>query len=329
MEIFHSVSQLPRGQRSVVAIGIFDGVHRGHVAILRTLLERAKALEEPAVVLTFDPHPVRVHNPQSNLELIMPLPDRLEALAALGVDQTVVIEYTLEFASLTPEEFVRQYFVQALGAKEVVVGADVRYGKDNSGDLTLLRRLGQQFGFGVVVVSDLLSSRGKRWSSTWVRQALARGDVGEAAYVLGRPHRLRGIVQRGQQRGRLLGFPTANLDAENCGVVPEDGVYAGWLVRHVPGTKAVEILPAAISVGTNPQFNGSKRTVEAHVLGRCDLNLYGEQVVLQFVERLRPMLKFDSVEELLQQMDRDLLDCSRILAVPVAGRQDPQAITAK
>lgn len=321
MQTFTDIRDVPRGQSSVVSIGIFDGVHRGHVAVLKTLIERAHALGLPAVVVTFDPHPIQVHHPEANLQLIMPLPDRLDTLAAMGIDQCVVLDYTMEFAQLTAEDFVRQYFAEGLGAKEIVVGADVRLGKDNAGDLTLLRELGQQLGFGVVVVSDLQSPLGRRWSSTWVRKALEEGDVGEAAYVLGRPHRIRGTVQHGHQRGRLLGFPTANLDAADCGVVPADGVYAGWLVRHVPGTRAVANLPAAISVGSNPQFEGTSRTVEAHVLGRSDLDLYEEQVVIQFVERLRPMLTFESVDELLAQMDADLRDCARILGVPVAGRQ--------
>jgi riboflavin biosynthesis protein ribF len=179
-----------------------------------------------------------------------------------------------------------------------------------------------------LTVTDIEAPEGRRWSSSWVRELLATGDVSGAARVLGHLHRIRGTVCHGFKRGRTLGFPTANLSQEVEGVIPADGVYAGWVVRAVPGTQSAEFLPAAISVGTNPQFNGEERTVEAHVLGRSDLNLYGERIAVTFVSRIRPMLSFDNVDGLLRQMDDDLRQTASVLGIGVAGRVDPDSVTA-
>ena len=178
------------------------------------------------------------------------------------------------------------------------------------------------------MVTDIQAPEGRRWSSSWVRELLAEGDVAGAARVLGHLHRIRGTVEHGFKRGRALGFPTANLHDGIEGVVPADGVYAGWVVRSVPGTESAEFLPAAISVGTNPHFDGIDRTVEAHVLGRSDLNLYGERIAITFVSRIRPMLSFDSLDGLLTQMDEDLRRTAYILGIAVSTRIDPGAVTA-
>ena len=178
------------------------------------------------------------------------------------------------------------------------------------------------------MVTDIQAPEGRRWSSSWVRELLAEGDVAGAARVLGHLHRIRGTVEHGFKRGRTLGFPTANLQGGIEGVVPADGVYAGWVVRTVPGTQSAEFLPAAISVGTNPQFDGVERTVEAHVLGRSDLNLYGEKIAVTFVSRIREMMTFDSLDELLFQMDNDLLKTASVLGIAVANRVDPDSVTA-
>ena len=191
-----------------------------------------------------------------------------------------------------------------------------------------LRELGRRYGFNVITVTDIEAPEGRRWSSSWVRELLAAGVSG-AARVLGHLHRIRGTVCHGFKRGRTLGFPTANLSEDVEGVIPADGVYAGWVVRAVPGTQSAEFLPAAISVGTNPQFNGVERTVEAHVLGRSDLNLYGERIAVTFVSRIRPMLSFDSLDELLTQMDDDLRQTASVLGIGVAGRVDPDSVTAR
>ena len=331
MKVLHSpkqVAQLDLAAGCVLTIGIFDGVHRGHQAILAHAVRRAKQMGVPCVVLTFDPHPRLVHDPDTHLHLITSLADRFEALGQQGVDATLVVNYTLEFAAQSAEDFVRTWLVDLLKARLVVVGSDVRFGAGNAGDRHTLEQLGQKLGFEVEIVDNVCAHGGKRWSSTWVRQALEKGDVAEAARVLGRPHRLRGTVVHGLQRGRQLGFPTANLDAETAGVVPPDGVYAGWLWA-CDGASGLRKMPAAISIGTNPTFKDvPKRTVEAHVLGRADLNLYGQEVAVDLVSYLRPMISFAGLDELLKQMHKDIADSAAVLNVPVPEPIDPAQVTA-
>ncbi|WP_172120912.1 bifunctional riboflavin kinase/FAD synthetase [Actinomyces faecalis] len=347
MEVWYGPEQVPPalsapgGPGSVVTVGVFDGVHRGHRALLGRVVQRARDLaglqpdrQAPlAVALTFDPHPVLVHRPQSHLPMVASLADRLELLAATGLDAVLVVHYTLDFAQQSPQGFVRQWLEGLLGARVVVVGDDVRFGRGNSGDAATLEGIGREDGLGIEIVRDVLAPSGRRWSSTWVRELIEAGDVEAAAQVLGRPHRLRGTVVHGLRRGRELGFPTANLQAATAGVVPPDGVYAGWLVRSPSGGDVSgarqERLPAAISVGTNPTFDDvPERTVEAHVLGRADLNLYGEVVVIELVARLRPMLAFDALEPLLTQMRADVADAARVLGVPVPSPVRPEDVTA-
>lgn len=329
VKIWRSIEEIPNEITSVVTIGNFDGMHEGHRQVIATAVARARSRGVKAVACTFDPHPRIVHNPDTALKLISPLRDRLDAMAATGLDATFVIHYDASVYSLTPREFAEKYLVQALGAVEVVVGKDFRFGRENSGDLTTLTQLGQEFGFTVESVEDVEAPEGRRWSSSWVRELLEAGDVSGAARVLGHLHRIRGTVEHGYKRGRELGFPTANLCNDIEGVVPGDGVYAGWLVRHVGDSGAAEFLPAAISVGTNPQFDGEVRTVEAHVLGRSDLNLYGENVSIMFVSRIRAMESFDSLDALLCRMDEDLRVTAYVLGVGVPTRVDPQAVTAR
>ena len=341
MEVWYDAEQVPAslsapgGVGSVVTMGIFDGVHRGHQAVLGRVVELSCELacdgERPlAVAVTFDPHPRSVHQPEVDLPLITSLTDRLASLKDLGLDAVLVITYTLDFAAQSPQDFVRTWLEGLLGARAVVVGDDVRFGCRNSGDATTLEQIGRDDGFEVEIVSKIRSEEGRRWSSTWIRQCLKDGDMGRASQVLGRPHRLRGVVVRGLRRGRELGFPTANLEAATAGVVPPDGVYAGWLVRGSSAEAGGQRLPAAISIGTNPTFDDvPQRTVEAHVLGRADLNLYGEEVGIELVERLRPMLAFDGLDPLLVQMRADIEDTARILDVPVPDPIRPEDVTAQ
>ncbi|MDO4258681.1 MAG: bifunctional riboflavin kinase/FAD synthetase [Actinomycetaceae bacterium] len=328
MKVWTDFTAVPANIQSVVTIGNFDGMHQGHKKVVTACVERAKRRGVMSVACTFDPHPRQVHQPDSAPQLICPLIDRLDAMDAAGLDATLVITYDATVYTLDPEEFVVEFLVERLGVREVVVGEDFRFGHGNAGTVDTLRELGRRYGFDVVMVTDIEAPEGRRWSSSWVRELLAAGDVTGAGRVLGRLHRIRGVVEHGFKRGRELGFPTANLGAVIDGVVPADGVYAGWLVRRVEGTEATEFLPAAISVGTNPQFEGRRRTVEAHVLGRSDLDLYGEQVAVTFASLIRPMMSFDSVEELLTQMDDDLRQSAAVLGVAVAGRVDPASVTA-
>jgi riboflavin kinase/FMN adenylyltransferase len=303
---------------SAVTIGNFDGVHRGHRAVLGLVVDQAQAQGLHAVAITFDPHPLAVLYPDRAPEPLSTPEHKFELLAGTGLDAVLVIPFTQELALWSPRRFVQEVIVDALGAKEVVVGSDTRFGHRNSGDVDTLRELGAELGFTVQVVADLgRQGAERRWSSTWVRELVAAGEVAAAAEVLGRPHRVTGTVVHGDHRGRELGYPTANLSPDSVGALPADGVYAGWLVRTDSAEPAVaaQTLPAAISVGTNPTFDGTVRRVEAYVLGRDDLDLYGETVAIEFVERLRPTLRFGGIDDLIRQMADDVTRCREVLGV--------------
>jgi riboflavin kinase/FMN adenylyltransferase len=323
VQIWRGLDEVPSDfGPTAVTIGNFDGVHRGHQQVLAQLERTARAAGSKTVAVTFDPHPAQVHRPDTAPDLIMGIDDRIAALAGYGLDAILVLHYTLEFAHQTPEEFVQNVFVDGLRASAVVVGHDVRFGRGNSGDLSTMQELGRRHGFQVVIVDEfkekdpslLADDEQRRCSSTWVREALDRGDVHIAAEILGRPHALHGEVVHGAARGRALGFPTANLAHESIGHVPADGIYAGWLIDE-SGTR----WPAAISVGSNPTFIGVTRQVEAHVLDRPDeapedFDLYGQKIVVEFVERLRGMVAYRGPEALIEQMKVDVDQARRILA---------------
>ena len=307
-------SETPAALRPcVLTLGNFDGVHRGHRAVLNALVESGHRLGLPAVAITFDPHPIAVLRPDQAPELIAPGVIRDDLIADSGVDGLLVLDFTTEFAQQTPEDFVRAVFVRGLDARCVVVGMDTRFGYRNSGDVSTLADLGEQFGFEVVALDDV--GEGERFSSTVVRAHLRAGEVGEAARILGRPHRVVGTVVHGNHRGKGLGYPTANLSADSLGLVPLEGVYAGWLTRlDLPEGERDRTMPAAISVGTNPTFEThDRRTVEAYVLDRDDLDLYDERVMVEFTAHIRPTLRFESVEELLEAMGNDVARCRELL----------------
>lgn len=290
--------------RSVVTIGVFDGVHRGHRAIIGRAVEHAQRLGVPAVVVTFDPHPSEVVRPGTEPPLLSTIDQRVELLGGLGVEAVCVLGFTRELAALTPEQFARQVLADRLHAVQVVVGQNFRFGNRAAGDTQTLAELGATLGFEVDPV-ELVAGTGGVWSSTYTRGLVAAGDMTAATASLGRPHRVEGVVVHGNKRGRELGFPTANLATTDHAAIPADGIYAAWVVRR-PYTSVEQRLPAALSVGTNPQFDGVERRVEAYVLDRDDLDLYGEHMAIDVMERVRPTLKFDSVEELVAQMTRDV-----------------------
>ncbi|HET8879842.1 MAG TPA: bifunctional riboflavin kinase/FAD synthetase [Arthrobacter sp.] len=337
VHIWNDPSEVPADfGPTVVTIGNFDGVHRGHQQVLSQLIRTARLNHARAVVITFDPHPAQVHRPESAPELIMGLEDKLVALGEVGLDAVLVMKYSLDLASLTPEEFVSSVIVDTLKASHVVIGHDTRFGRANSGDLDTMKELGEKLGFEVQVINEfgaegypLHAAAGehgdtkhdggaggagdRRCSSTWVREALREGDVATAAAVLGRPHRMRGEVVHGAARGRDLGFPTANLSPDASGYIPADGIYAGWLVDQA-GTR----WPAAISVGSNPTFDGVSRQVEAHVIDRPeeaveDFDLYDQTIVVEFVARLRGMVAYRGPEALIEQMRLDVVQAHDIL----------------
>jgi len=313
MQRWHGLDDVPaEWGRSVVTIGEFDGVHRGHQRIISRAMTDAAELRLPVVVVTFDPHPDEVVRPGSHPPLLCTASRRSQLLSGLGVDAVCVLPFTLEFSRLGPDEFVRTVLVERLRAARVVVGANFRFGHKAAGDVALLAELGEKYDFTAEGV-PLLAENGVTISSTGIRAMLAAGDVARAAHDLGRPHRVEGVVVRGQQRGRSLGFPTANLETQPYTAIPADGVYAGWLATLDSAGMESERWPAAISVGTNPTFDGRHRTVEAYALDRDDLDLYGTRVAVDFVARLRATLKFASVDELVAQMHVDVDDVRHLL----------------
>ena len=306
--------------RSVVTIGVFDGVHRGHQRIIGRAVDAARGLGEPSVVITFDPHPSEVIRPGSHPFLLCTAPRRAELLAELGADVVCMMPFTREFSQLTPEEFVRSVLVDRLHTALVAVGENFRFGHRAAGDVALLAELGDKYDFTAEGV-PLLADGGVRISSSLIRQKLADGDVTGAAADLGRPHRVEGVVVPGHRRGRALGFPTANLETFPHTAIPADGVYAGWLsvLGEQEGQEYEEARwPAAISVGANPTFDGRERVVEAYALDRDDLELYGVHVGVDFAARLRGMERFSSADALAEQMRHDI-DQARVITVSGAG----------
>lgn len=308
MQLWRGLDAVPPGWgRCVVTIGVFDGVHRGHRVIIGRAVERARELGLPAVVLTFDPHPSEVVRPGSHPAVLTSLRRKAELVGELGADVLAVVPFTRDFSRLSPAEFVHTALVERLHASAVVVGENFRFGAKAAGDLAALTELGAQFGFeteGVPIVAE----GGTRYSSTAARALVAAGDVTAAAGVLGRPHRVEGVVVRGDARGREIGYPTANLETAQFTAVPADGVYAGRLVR-----RKGEALGAAISIGTNPTFAGTERRVEAYALDWGG-DLYGERVALDLVRRLRGIERYDSVEALVEQIGKDVEDTRSALA---------------
>lgn len=293
-------------QGSVLCIGVFDGVHRGHRALLAEGRRQADALGLPLVAVTFAPHPMAVVAAHHAPRALSTVAHRCDLLRDAGADRVDILAFDESMAALSPQEFIERELVTRLGARAVVVGEDFRFGHRAAGSVDTLCSAGQGLGFSVTGVG--LVGDGERWSSTRIRELLDSGDVAAAAEQLGRRYALDGIVVHGDHRGRELGYPTANLAWADDPVVPADGVYAGWL------TAGSERYPAAISVGTNPQFDGHERRVESYVLDRDDLDLYDLPARVEFTERLRGQMTFDGVEGLLAQMARDVDTARSVLA---------------
>ena len=286
---------------TVVVIGVFDGVHKGHQA----LLNRAKEIADgrSIVALTFDPHPRTVFAPDSVPPMLTTLADRVELLKIHNADQVAVIKFNEQFAAMSPEKFVEDILVKQLHTGTVIVGKNFTYGAKASGTVETLKASGTQHGF-TVDVQDLanldLNGGAEVISSSRIRNLVLEGKVTEARELLSRPHRLDGIVVHGEKRGREIGYPTANLGKIGGQTIPADGIYAGWL------TVGINFWPAAISIGTNPTFEGDRgRQVEAYALDQEGLDLYDKEASIEFGWFLRPTLKFDSLDALLVQMKKD------------------------
>jgi riboflavin kinase/FMN adenylyltransferase len=292
-----------------VTIGVFDGVHRGHQAIIGHTVKRARDLGLQSVVVTFDPHPAEVVRPGSHPAVLTDPVRKAELIEQLGVDALCVVPFTSEFSRLSPEAFAHDVLVEALHAAVVVVGDNFRFGHRAAGDIALLEGLGRSFGF-TVEEAPLVAAGDLVFSSTYIRSCVDAGDVRAAAAALGRPHRVSGVVVRGDQRGRELGFPTANLMVHRYAAVPADGVYAAWLIR---GGQFTGPQPASVSIGTNPTFSGQDRRVEAYVLDFAG-DLYGERVSLDFVAHLREQRKYEGIEPLVAQIREDVEQTRALLA---------------
>ncbi len=308
MQRWRGLDAVPTGWgHCIVTIGVFDGVHRGHAEIIGRAVEMATAQGVPSVLLTFVPHPSEVVRPGSHPPVLTSIVRRAELVEELGVDVFCALPFTLELSRMPPDEFAHRALVERLHASAVIVGENFRFGHKAAGDVTLLATLGETFGFTAQGV-PLLREGNTPLSATYVRSCVQAGDMASATRALGRPHRVDGVVERGDQRGRELGFPTANLRTDAWAAVPADGVYAGRAVRldewgrTIPGP-ALGI--AAISVGTNPTFEVRQRRVEAYILD-FDADLYGDALGIEFIARLRGMEKFDSVDALVAQMHNDV-----------------------
>lgn len=284
---------------TAVTIGKFDGIHLGHSALIAELLTVAKHKALTSVLVTFDRHPDALLNP-TNLKwpLIGPH-QKAELVAAAGVEALVTLTFDEELAKLTAEQFIQEVLVDRLQVKIVIVGEDFRFGAGGAGDVALLRDLGQQLGFEVRVIPSATVA-GVKVSTSAIRGLLDEGNVAKAAELLGRTHTTVGEVEHGLKIGRTIGFPTANMSREAEGYLPLDGVYAGWLIAE--GVR----YPAAHSVGINETFQAVPRLVESHVLDRKDLDLYDKVITLEYVDFVRPSAKFDGVDSLVAEINRDL-----------------------
>ena len=286
---------------SIVVIGNFDGVHKGH----QQILNHAKEItgNEKIVALTFDPHPVSIFAPERTPTLLTILSDKIELLKIHNADQVAVIKFTKEFAAMAPEDFVNKVLIEQLKATTVIVGENFTYGFKAAGNV---QSLAKHTDFKTIVL-DLQSNAEEAISSTRIRSAIINGDVESAREMLTRPHRLDGIVVHGEKRGREIGYPTANLGNIDGQTIPADGVYAGWL------TVGIDRWPAAISIGTNPTFEGVRgRQVEAYAIDQVGLDLYTKPATIEFGWRLRDTLKFDGLEPLLEQMAKDCAEARRL-----------------
>lgn len=308
MQRWHGLEAVPTGWgHCVITIGVFDGIHRGHASIISDAVRIAAERGVPSALITFVPHPSEVVRPGSHPPVLTSIVRRAELVEQLGVDVFIALPFTLEFSRMAPDEFVHHALVERLHASAVVIGENFRFGHKAAGDVELLTRLGRTFGFSTRGV-PLLTEGDTPMSATYVRSCVQAGDMAAAARVLGRPHRLDGVVVRGDQRGRQLGFPTANLRSDPWAAVPADGVYAGRVVQLDEWGRSLDTPPlglSAISIGTNPTFDVHARRVEAHILD-FDADIYGENIGVEFVDRLRGMVKFDGVDPLIAQMHADV-----------------------
>ncbi len=311
---------LPRGvpadgRGTVVTVGTFDGVHRGHWAVLQEIRARAEATGRRSVLLTFHPHPLRIVRPEHAPPLLTTPVEKKEILAESGLDWAVFLSFTAVLSRYPPRRFVEEILIERLGVEELVIGYDHGFGRGRSGDVDTLREIGGELGFDVDVVEPVLTD-GEAISSTRIREAVAGGRMEEAARGLGRPYSVRGLVVRGEGRGRSLGFPTANLQVgESDKLMPPPGIYA------VRGVLRRGTFPGALHVGPRPTFRGSPPATELHLID-FEGDLYGEEVRVDLVRHLRPVRPFDSAAALVAQMKEDVEEARQVLRADRPGAAD-------
>jgi riboflavin kinase/FMN adenylyltransferase len=310
MKVLDGIDAVPADwPASAVSIGKFDGVHAGHRAVIAELKTLAEREGLAAVVVTFDRHPLALLNPAACPAELVSVEQKLDLLAETGIDATLVLSFDRSLSSLPPEDFVRDILVNTLHARHVMVGRDFRFGAKGAGNADLLTELGRQYGFDVRLIDDVMPLGERRVSSTWIRELLSAGDVTAAARLLGHTPTVRGVVVHGAARGRELGYPTANLSPDSEGLIPADGVYAGWLTDN--GVR----YPAAISIGNNPTFDGvAHKQVEAYVLDE-EIDLYDHVVEVSFVEHIRGMVAFTGIDPLIKQIEDDVVKTRAILGL--------------
>ena len=296
-----------------VTLGNFDGIHLGHQALIKNAVDDAKRLAIRSAVLTFEPHPLRVIDPDRAPKMLLTHKDKMQLLQGLGVDCVVIQQFDAAFAAIAAEDFVRKYLVQRLRAQRVWVGKDLRFGKGRAGDIEKLRRWGEPWGYDVGIVDPVMVC-GERVSSSRIRELIGAGEVAAVEPMLARYYFVSGKVVSGHRRGRELGFPTANISSR-AEILPRDGIYATWF--HLGDS----VLPSVTSIGLNPTFGAGPRTVERYILN-FDREIYGEAVKLSFVARLRDEMKFTSVPALVEQIRGDVAAAAALLAQaePTANR---------
>ncbi len=308
MKIIYGIGQAREKFKNVVlAIGVFDGLHRGHQALIKKAISKAKLLRGQACVMTFDPHPVHVLHPDVYLPLIVSLPHRLYLMEKMGVAAAFVVNFTKRFSRLSPQEFIKRYIVDVIKPAEIIIGDDFRFGKDRLGTLEYLRQAGRKYGFRVNAV-DAVRGGKKKISSTLIRQLIAGGKLNDAEKLLGRKVSLMGKVVKGDSRGKKLGFPTANIYPTNE-VIPPLGVYA---VRVSLGN---EIFDGMANVGRRPSFNSRNSTVnvEVHIFD-FDRDLYGKEIIIEFIEKIREERVFKSFDKLVKQLKKDEMRVRKIFS---------------
>jgi len=305
MKVLRRESAFNCSSRPVITLGNFDGIHLGHQKILKSVRRRSRALGAPALVYTFDPHPLKVVAPEKCPPLILGIEDKTALMEEAGMDYLVLASFTRELAAMSPEDFARNIIARALGAREVFVGDNFSFGRARSGTVERLRDLGRGLGFTVTAVPTCRRG-GSVVSSSRIRRLITSGDVSQAAGLLGRPYFIRGRVVRGEAMGRKLGFPTANVKPSSE-LIPGTGVYAA--MAELKGRRH----RAMVNIGTRPTFNGRRQTIEVHILDFGE-NVYGRDISVAFMSRLRDERAFSDREALIQQMERDRLRAEKVLS---------------